>query len=73
MDFQDNDNNIQELMNIFQVESEEILDKMGFNITLSCTDGINFITENSSLKLLKRFNRPHGISVEKLLKMGMQK
>lgn len=34
MDFQDNDNNIQELMNIFQVESEEILERIFENLLL---------------------------------------
>ena len=32
MDFQDNDNNIQELMNIFQAESEEILERIFENL-----------------------------------------
>ena len=32
MSFQDNENNTQELMNIFQVESEEILDKIFENL-----------------------------------------
>ena len=34
MDFQDNENNIQELMNIFQVESEEILERIFDNLLL---------------------------------------
>ena len=32
LDFQDNDNNIQELMNIFQAESEEILERIFENL-----------------------------------------
>ena len=32
MNFQENDNNIQELMNIFQIESEEILDRIFENL-----------------------------------------
>lgn len=34
MDFQDNENNIQELMSIFQVESEEILDRIFENLLI---------------------------------------
>ncbi len=50
-------------------ESEIILDEMGFKITFTCNEGINILSEkDNSLKLLKRINRPHGISAEALFK-----
>jgi len=45
-------------------ESKDILKKLGFKATLSCTEGVNIINKNKSDVLfgLKRKNRPHGIS-----------
>ncbi len=45
-------------------ESEKLLSDMGFKITFTCNEGINMLNENSSLGLLKRLNRPHGITTE---------
>lgn len=44
-------------------ETTEWLKDMGFQMSLSCTEGVNIITHDTdSLYLLKRFNRPSGIS-----------
>ena len=48
-------------------ESEEELKEMGFSMSLSCEEGINHITKDSSLFCLKRFNRRHGRSVQQIL------
>lgn len=48
----------------YSEESFDILENMGFKATLSCNEGINFITQGGSLYLLKRFNRPSGITSE---------
>ena len=39
-------------------ESREIVESLGFKVTLGCEEGINYIDRNHSLKELKRFNRP---------------
>ena len=47
----------------YSEESEQILRELGFFCTLSCNEGINTITRDpDSLFLLKRYNRPSGIS-----------
>jgi peptidoglycan/xylan/chitin deacetylase (PgdA/CDA1 family) len=47
----------------YSEESEQILRELGFFCTLSCNEGINTITRNpDSLYLLRRYNRPSGIS-----------
>ena len=44
-------------------ESEEILRELGFFCTLSCSEGLNTVTRDpDSLYLLRRYNRPSGIS-----------
>lgn len=48
-------------------ESEEEIKKMGFQMSLSCAEGINQISRETSLFKLKRFNREHNRSVEKIL------
>ena len=49
-------------------ETEEEIKKTGFKMSLSCTEGVNKINRDSSLFKLKRYNRPHGKSVEEILK-----
>lgn len=49
-------------------ETEEEIKKMGFSMSLSCAEGVNKISRTSSLFKLKRYNRPHGKSVEQILK-----
>ena len=50
-------------------ESEEILHDMGFKASFSCTEGMNHITRDPEcLFLLKRWNRPSGISSEEFFK-----
>lgn len=46
----------------YSEESSDILKDMGFKATLSCNEGINIIEPGGDLYLLKRFNRPSGIS-----------
>ena len=48
-------------------ETEEEIKKSGFKMSLSCTEGINKISRDSSLFKLKRFNRPHGTSAQQIL------
>lgn len=51
-----------------QKTSEKILKNMGFKVTLSCEEGINYIEKNNPdcLYMLKRYNRPAGISAERI-------
>lgn len=52
----------------YSKESFDILKDMGFRATLTCNEGINIITQNPEcLYLLKRNNRPSGISSERFL------
>ena len=47
-------------------ESLQIIKDLGFNASLSCTAGVNYITKDPEcLYLLKRNNRVYGISTEK--------
>lgn len=47
-------------------ESEEIIKELGFKASLSCSSGINYITKDKNcLYLLKRNNRPAGVTTEK--------
>lgn len=57
----------------FSEESEQLLQRMGFQCTLGCEEGMNYITQDPNcLFLLKRWNRPSGISTERFMqKMGV--
>lgn len=49
-------------------ESIDFVKDMGFSASLSCFEGINYITENpDSLYLLKRYNRAHNRHAKKIL------
>lgn len=49
----------------YDKESLEVLSAMGYRITLSCEEGMNYITGDASCaSLMKRYNRPSGISSE---------
>ncbi len=48
-------------------EAEQEIKKMGFCMSLSCAEGINRISKNTSLFCLKRFNRAHKRSVQQIL------
>jgi peptidoglycan/xylan/chitin deacetylase (PgdA/CDA1 family) len=53
--------------------TESIIKELGFKATLSCTYGINAITEDpETLYGLKRMCRSHNYSIEELLKDGMK-
>lgn len=52
-------------------DSEDEIKKSGFKLSLTCNEGINNISRNSSLFKLKRFNRPHKKTVEDILKRVM--
>ena len=57
----------------YSEESETILRELGFFCTLSCTEGMNTVTRDPAcLYLMKRYNRPAGVSsgrfFEKILK-----
>jgi len=45
-------------------ESYDVAQKLGYNILFSCTEGINHIHPGDDRYLLKRYNRPAGISSE---------
>lgn len=50
-------------------ESEEILKSMGFRCTLGCEEGMNIVTRDPAcLYLMKRYNRPSGISTGAFMK-----
>lgn len=50
----------------YSEETTEWLKEMGFKMSFSCTEGVNLVTRDpNSLFLLKRFNRPSGISSER--------
>lgn len=49
-------------------ETVPVLCEMGYSITLSCTEGVNYLSgEPDELFGLKRFNRPHGKSASVIL------
>lgn len=49
----------------YSKESFDVLNQEGFRVTFSCSEGINYITRDiSCMKLVKRYNRPGGISSE---------
>lgn len=49
-------------------ESHEPVKQMGFQVALTCNEGVSCITRDpESLFLLKRINRPHGKSAQELL------
>jgi peptidoglycan/xylan/chitin deacetylase (PgdA/CDA1 family) len=52
----------------YSKKTEELLTEMGFESTLTCAEGINYITPISSLKVLKRYNRIHGVPTEQFFK-----
>ena len=45
-------------------ESYDVAQALGYNILFSCTEGINRIYPNDNRYLLKRYNRPSGITSE---------
>ena len=50
-------------------ESNDMVKEMGFKASLSCTSGVNIITKDTNcLYLLKRNNRPSGVSTEAFFK-----
>ena len=53
----------------YQKKSVDIIKDIGFKATLSCEEGVNCIEKNNPecLFLLKRYNRPSGVSVKKIL------
>ena len=53
-------------------ETEEIIKELGFKMSLSCREGINKLSRDSSLFSLKRYNRPHGKGIEEILKKAGQ-
>lgn len=40
----------------------------GFSVTVTCEEGVNFISNRKSLKKLKRYNRPHGADQDEFFK-----
>lgn len=55
-------------------QAEKYIREMGFKASLSCTEGINYITEDKEcLYLLKRYNRPGNISSQEFFGKIMKK
>lgn len=53
----------------YSEQSFEVLKELGFKASFSCNEGINILTHDSEcLYLLKRYNRPSGISSAEFLK-----
>lgn len=48
-------------------DAEDEIKKSGFKVSLTCNEGVNNISRDSSLFKLKRFNRPHKKTVENIL------
>ena len=48
-------------------EAEEEIQKMGFSMSLSCAEGINKISRDTSLFKLRRYNRAHKRPVSQIL------
>lgn len=44
--------------------ADKVIEQMGYSVSLSCREGMNVISEGSSLLNLKRYNRPHGKTSE---------
>ncbi|HBZ13760.1 MAG TPA: polysaccharide deacetylase [Clostridiales bacterium] len=56
----------------YSEETTDMLKSMGFKMSLTCNEGINHITDTDSLFMLKRYNRPSGISTADFFaKMGI--
>jgi len=49
-------------------ESVPIIKSLGFKAALTCSEGINYITKDTDLYKLKRFNRPSGSKTEDFMK-----
>ena len=49
-------------------ESETLAEAFGFSVTVTCEEGVNFISNRKSLKKLKRYNRPHGADPDEFFK-----
>ncbi len=53
-------------------ESEEIVQELGFSLTFTCEQGVNFLTDSKDcLYGLKRNNRPHGAGTEFFENLGI--
>jgi len=48
----------------FSKLTEEVIKDLGYRAAFTCTEGINYINKDTDLFLLKRYNRPSGISSE---------
>ena len=56
----------------YSEETTDMLKSMGIKMSLTCNEGINHITDADSLFMLKRYNRPSGISTADFFaKMGI--
>lgn len=50
-------------------EAGEVIDRLGYTVTVSCTEGITLLSRDAkSLRMIKRYNRPHGRSSEEFFK-----
>ena len=52
---------------MYNKRSEKILEDMGYRITLTTEEGINYIEEDSSLKKLKRINISMDTDMESMI------
>lgn len=54
---------------IYNTYSEQVLQELGYKITLTCNEGINYIQTEQDLRLLKRFNRDGKVSSAEFMKL----
>lgn len=54
---------------IYNDISENVLESLGYKATLTCNEGVNYISRNSNLKLLKRYNRSGKYTTKKFMSM----
>ena len=48
----------------YDEQSREVINSLGFKCTLSCEEGINYISYGGELEMLKRYNRSGNLSTE---------
>jgi peptidoglycan/xylan/chitin deacetylase (PgdA/CDA1 family) len=52
----------------YSADTFKVIQKLGYKASLTCTEGVNYITRRSDLFMLKRYNRAAGRTAEKILR-----
>lgn len=59
---------------LFEKEGEQVLRELGFLATMTCEEKPNYITRSpESLFMLKRYNRPAGLSTARFMKKALKR